>query len=80
MVTATVRPETLPTNAMAVVAALARNARPTYPELMEATGLTRSSVQAALVKLRHHGLVSWEPGKHGTIVARFAIVVGRWSR
>lgn len=69
----------LPSTAYVVLAALARNANPTYPELMAATDLSRSRVHGALLKLRHLGLVAWEPGTAGTITARFAIVVG-WDR
>lgn len=38
-----------------------------YNDLMAATGLARSSIHWSLTQLRHLGLVTWEPGKRGTI-------------
>lgn len=39
----------------------------TYGNLIERTRVPRSTLHAVLTKLREEGLVTWEPGKQGTI-------------
>lgn len=68
------RDEVLTTDAQ-VIAALARNANPTYGDLIEATGLPRRTIHGALHRLREDGMVSFEDGQKGTIVATFGLVV-----
>lgn len=68
-------PASLPSSSAAVAAALARQRRSTYADLMAATGLPRSTLRYALVRLRAEGLVEWDEGKTGTIRATFGLVV-----
>jgi DNA-binding IclR family transcriptional regulator len=44
-----------------------RGRSPTLDELAAATGLPRRTVHTALVRLRGRGLVTWEPGRKGTL-------------
>ena len=67
--------EVLTTDAK-VIAALARNARPTYDELIEATGVPRRTLQGSLQRLREAGMVDYADRLNGTIHATFGLVVG----
>lgn len=58
-----------------VIAALARDSRPTYSTLRAATGLANSTLKGTLDRLRRQGLVTWEDDKQGTIRATFEVVV-----
>lgn len=49
-------------------AALGRS--PTYVEMVDATGLSRSVVNKWLHRLRWDGLVEFEPGRRGTLRPR----------
>lgn len=70
----TVPPSALSPSRTAVFLSVLREPHPTYGTIMEATGLTRTTVRHHLAKLQEEGLVTWEPGTTGTIRAAVAVV------
>jgi DNA-binding IscR family transcriptional regulator len=46
-----------------------------YPDIEQATGLSRSVVKCTLERLRRAGLVTWDDGHVGTLRSTCAIVV-----
>lgn len=61
---------------VAIIRHQVTQARPClYPDIEEATGLTRSVVKCTLERLRRAGLVTWDDGHVGTLRSTCAIVV-----